>query len=298
MTSNEISRLRLSAQRISATTFTRPDQVVAWLGAVQAQDYLGALWAIGLRLGAARQDDIERALADGDIVRTWPMRGTLHFVAAADARWLTELLAPRAVAKAASRERTLGIDSAVLSRARRVLERSLDGGRRLARPEVYRVLERAKIATGGQRGLHILWRLAHACVICFGPRDGKQQTFVRFDDWLPRAIAMPRDEALAALAVRYFRGHGPATLADFAWWSGLTRSESQLAIELAGKQLHAATIGGSRYWLVPAKPRRARARQPCSFPRSTSSSSATRIARQPSTRLTWVASTGSSSPRS
>ncbi len=248
MRAGQLVLRRLEAQRISSTTFTRADEAVAWLGAVQAQDYLGALWAVGLRLVDATERDIERALAERRIVRTWPMRGTLHFVAAADARWMTQLLAPRPAAAAASRLRSYGIDEAVLSRARRVLVRHLEGGRRLTRPAAYRVLENAGIAAADQRGLHVLWRLAQDCVVCFGPRDGKQHTFVLFDEWLPKAKALPREEALAALARRYFVSHGPATLRDFAWWSGLTLADARRAILLAGDRIREELFDGDRYW--------------------------------------------------
>jgi hypothetical protein len=255
MSPADMVKLRLAAQRISATTFTRPVEAVAWLGAVQAQDYLGALWAVGLRLTRASEQDIERALADRSIVRTWPMRGTLHFVAAADARWMVELLGPRIVARAAGRFRALGLDDATIARARRVLAKRLDGGTPLTRPAVYDALERAKISTVGQRGIHILWRLAHECLLCFGPREGKQQTFVLFDEWLPRARRLPREEALAELAGRYFTGHGPATAADFAWWSGLKPSDARLAVHLAGERLARETIRAATHWFGrPAGP--------------------------------------------
>jgi hypothetical protein len=246
----EITNRRLRAQRIAGTTFTQAREVVGWLGAVQAQDYLGALWAIGLRTTETRENDVERALAAREIVRTWPMRGTLHFVAAADARWMIELLAARPAAAAAGRLRSLRIDEADLAAARRVLVRHLEGGRHLTRPATYRALEQAKVATGGQRGLHLLWRLAQDCVICFGPREGKQQTFVLFEEWLPRARRLPREEALAELAHRYFRGHGPATMRDFAWWSGLRLAEARLAVLLAGKRLEEETIHGERHWFT------------------------------------------------
>lgn len=248
MRSRSVARRRLEAQRVSSTTFTRAEEVVAWLGAVQAQDYLGALWAVGLRLRDATEQDVERALAERRIVRTWPMRGTLHFVAAADARWMTELLARRPAAGAANRLRTYGIDEAALSRARRVLERELEGGRRLTRPAAYRVLEDAGIGAAREHGLHILWRLAQDCVVCFGPREGKQQTFVLFDEWLPRARRLPRDEALARLAIRYFTSHGPATVRDFAWWSGLTAADARHAILLAGKRIAGEFVEGERHW--------------------------------------------------
>jgi len=251
-----IARRRLLTQRVSKTAFMRPEDVVGWLGAVQAQDYLGALWAVGLRLREGTERDVERALAERAIVRTWPMRGTLHFVAADDARWMTELLARRPAAAGAGRLRSFGIDEAVLARARRVLEKRLAGGACLTRPATYRVLEEAGIPAGEQRGLHIVWRLAQECVVCFGPREGKQQTFVLFDEWLPRAKRLPRDEALGTLATRYFTGHGPATLADFTWWSGLTVADARRAVAIAGESLWGVELDGERYWSARGTPPR------------------------------------------
>jgi hypothetical protein len=259
-----LAKLRLDAQRISATTFTRPAEVVAWLGAVQAQDYLGALWAVGLRLKEAREKDIEGALADRSIVRTWPMRRTLHFVAAADVRWMIDLLGPRLIVGAAGRLRALGIDDPTIGRARRVLLKRLAGGTALARAEVYQVLERNKISVADQRGIHILWRLAQEGLLCFGPREGKKQTFVLLDEWLPgERQRWAREEALAELARRYFTGHGPATAADFAWWSGLKLSDARHGVHLAGEHLHEATVGGQRHWFgkhASASPAASRAR--------------------------------------
>ena len=234
------------------TEFTRPSEIVSWLGAVQAQDYLGALWAVGLRLVGASEPDVERALAERSIVRTWPLRGTLHFVAASDARWMLELLGQRVVARAAGRFRALGLDEATFARARGVLVKGLEGGRRVTRPVAYEMLERAKISVAGQRGIHILWRLAHEIVLCFGPREGKQHTFVLADEWLPPTRRVARDEALSRLACRYFQGHGPATVQDFAWWSGLAIAEARNAVHLAGGRLDEESIGGKRYWLVGA----------------------------------------------
>jgi hypothetical protein len=254
MRAQELVDRRLRAQRISSAAFARPEQAVAWLGAVQAQDYLGALWAVGLRVAGATERDVEDALDRRAIVRLWPMRGTLHFVAAADARWIAELLAPRAAAAAAGRMRAFGIDDAELARARRAIERALAGGRRLDRPALYRVLDDAGVATASSRGLHLTWRLAHDLVVCFGPRDGKQQTFVLFDEWLPDAPRLPRDEALATLAARYVTSHGPATLADFAWWSGLALADCRRAIAAAG----AALEEHAGYWSGAAAPPRAK----------------------------------------
>jgi hypothetical protein len=248
VTRAELIALRLAAQRISTTELTRPADVVARFGAMQAQDYLGALWAVGMRMADGREASVEAALADRSVIRTWPMRGTLHFVAAPDARWMVELLATRMVPRAAARFRALGIDEGTVKQARRVLAKLLADGP-ATRPAVYAALDRGGVSTAGQRGIHVLWRLAHDTVLCFGPRQRKQQTFALFDQWLPDAKPKPRDESLAELAVRYFTGHGPATAADFAWWSGLKRSEVNHAIALAGRRLEETVFEKERYWL-------------------------------------------------
>lgn len=254
MTFLDITRHRLINQQIARPTFAHPCEVVAWLGAVQAQDYLGALWAVGLRMPCATEQIIEQAIADKTIVRTWPMRGTIHFVAPADVRWMLELLTPRVVARRASRLAGLGLDEATISRSADVLAKALQGGKQIPRTELYELLEQAHIATGGQRGLHILGRLAHERLLCFGARAGKQPTFALLDEWAPQAKSMPRDEALATLAKRYFTGHGPATLQDFMWWSGLPARDARAGLHAAASQLGHEVIGGQEYYFAQDLP--------------------------------------------
>ncbi|HZJ70661.1 MAG TPA: winged helix DNA-binding domain-containing protein, partial [Planctomycetota bacterium] len=165
---------------------------------------------------------------------TWPMRGTLHYVAAEDARWMLRLLAPRVVQRAASRYRQLELDTAAFTRSRRILEKALRGGKCFTRPEAYARLEKGGVKTGEQRGIHILGWLAMQRHLCFGPRRGKQPTFTLLEEWLPPADDPPRDEALGRLAARYFQSHAPATASDFAWWTGLPLGEARRALDVAG----------------------------------------------------------------
>jgi len=255
MTNSDIARLRLHNQSIAKSTFEQPADVVAWLGAVQAQDYLGSLWAVGLRMRKAVEADIERALANRTIIRTWPMRGTLHFVAAADVRWMLELLTPRIVAGNARRlHRQYGLDEATFARSKDLFARALEGGKQLTRNAMYEVLESGAISTADQRGLHILSRLAQDGLICFGAREGKQQTFALLDEWAPMVKRMERDEALVELARRYFTSHGPATLQDFAWWSGLTTADAKAGLEMAKRFLAQEVSDGQTYWLASSMP--------------------------------------------
>lgn len=231
MTSN-VLRTRMQAQRLIGDGFTDLDAAVAHFGAVQAQDYRGALWGMGQRIAGATEATLEAALAARKVIRTWPMRGTLHFVAADDARWITQLLAPRVIKRSAARLRELEIDATTLTKARTCLERSL-AGTTLTRPELYAALERAKIATAGQRGIHILGQLAMTGDLCVAAPRGKQQTFALLADWIPRSRELAGDEALAELARRYMTSHGPASLEDFAWWTGMNLTDARHALALA-----------------------------------------------------------------
>lgn len=232
----DITRRRLVSQQITNPRLSTPGELVRWMGAVQAQDPLGSRWALGLRLRSAVESDVEEAVAARTIVRTWPMRGTLHYVPAADVRWMLRLLTPRVIARSAGRYRELELDLPTLRRAAKVLARALKGGP-LTRGEAYAALEGGGVSPAGQRGIHILGHLAQQGLLCLGPRKGKQPTFVLLDEWLPPSRELSREEGLATLAERYFASHGPATAHDFAWWTGLLRKDAQAAIAAAGSKV-------------------------------------------------------------
>ena len=247
MTNSLIAQQRLSNQLI-ATGVDTPAEVVRWMGMVQAQDYLAALWAIGLRTRSATESDVEKALAERSIVRTWPARGTLHFVAAQDVRWMLELLAPRVISGNAGRYRQLGLDEDTFSQSRKVVTKLLQGSNQMTRQGLLQALQQARISTAGQRGIHMIGRLALEGLICFGARQGKQQTFALLEEWVPQAMHIGRDQALAELTRRYFTSHGPATLNDFVWWSGQTISDARAGLEIAGPSLSCQIVDGQTYW--------------------------------------------------
>jgi hypothetical protein len=247
MNARDILTIRLDSQRIASSDSGSPSDVVARLLAMQAQDYRGALWSIGLRLPGSSIEQIERAIAATTIVRTWPMRRTLHFVAAEDARWMLRLLAPRAIRGMVGRLAQLEIDDAVLARGRKALEKALRDRSLLTREEVYDALARAKIPPANQRGIHIISRLSQEGLLCFGPHRGSAPTFVLMDEWIPQSRDLDRDEALAQLTSRYFSGHGPATVRDFAWWAGLTLGDARAGVAMVGAELREESVEGESY---------------------------------------------------
>lgn len=248
MTARDIVRQRLFNHHIWGKPFSTPAEVVRHVGAVQAQDYRGGLWAVGLRTSRSNESIIEQALADRLIVRTWPMRGTLHLVAAEDVRWMLTLPTPPVFARAAGRHRELGLEASLFPRCRRLFEKALQGGGQRTRDEMYELLRAAGISPAGQRGIHILQRLAQDGILCFGPRRGTQQTFVLLEEWIPPARTRPRAEALSDLALRYFNSHGPATLQDFSWWSGLGVADARRGLESSAPQLVRDSADGQDYW--------------------------------------------------
>lgn len=238
--------------------FDKPVDVVRWFGAIQAQEYLHSLWAVGLRTTKAVAADVEDALANRSIVRTWPMRGTIHYVPAEDVRWILELLAPKVIRQNQSILRKAGLDEQVLAQSRKILTNLLSE-QSLTRDELYTALENGGISARqktavGSPGLHIIVYWAMMGLICFGARRGKQPTYVLLDNWVADHRQCHRDEALAELAIRYFRSHAPATEYDFAWWAGLTLGDARLAIELAKPHLTHEIIGEQSYWFATLSP--------------------------------------------
>jgi hypothetical protein len=167
---------------------------------------------------------------------------------------MLELMTPRVIAGAASRYRQLELDDKVFAKSTKLIVKALQGGKQLARPDFYKLLERGGVSTEGSRGPHILGYLAQRQVICFGPRAGKQQTLVLLDEWLPDATRVSREEALGLLARKYFTGHGPATVQDLAWWSGLTLGDVKKGLESVKSEFEQLAIDDRTYWLKPNAP--------------------------------------------
>lgn len=253
-------RLRLQRQGIGAPLGRDATETVRHLLAVQAQDSAASQWALGLRTYGTAEADIERAVRERRIVRSWPMRGTLHLVAAEDLRWMLSLLASRIIALDSKRiERDFGLHERALGLCREAVVYALEGGRTLSRPALYAALAARGIDVAGPRGLQILGRLAHEGLLCQGPREGKQPSFVLLEEWIAPHAPLDQDEALARLARRYIAGHGPASVRDLAWWSGLTLRDAQRAWDLARADFSVMHQDGIEYGFVecdvsPGKP--------------------------------------------
>ena len=243
-----VARERLRNQRIEGRKLERAEDVVRRLVASQAQDFAGAKWALGLR--SKRLDDaaIEEEFNRGAILRTHVMRPTWHFVAPEDIRWLQALTSARVEAANGPRYRELGLDAATLARATASIARALAGGREITRDELRQFLVRSRVAADGQRMAYILMRAELGSVVCSGARRGKQLTYALLDERAPGARSLSRQDALVELAGRYFGSRGPATVHDFAKWSGLTVGEARAGVEEVASKLRRHVIDGTTYW--------------------------------------------------
>lgn len=249
MIMHDVVSQRLDNHKLSSPEFKKPVDVVRWLGAVQAQDFHGAKWALALRMRATTTDAVvEEAFNDGQILRTHLLRPTWHFVAPEDIRWLLQLTAPRINVRCGSAYRKYELDNATLNRSNKLLTRALQGGKHLTRSALKKVLNQSGIAADDTvRMGHILLRAELDGVVCSGPRVGKQFTYVLLEERVPQASSLTRDEALARLTQRYFTSHGPATLQDFIWWSGLTTAGAKHGVELIHRHLRKELIDEKVY---------------------------------------------------
>ena len=250
---------RLANQRITKAGPADPAAIVRWLGVVQAQEFGPAKWALGLRMPASvTEAKIQRAFDAGRLLRTHVLRPTWHFVTPADIRWMIELSGQRLHRAMAPYDRRMGLDAPMFARAAKVCERVLRDGQCLTRRELAAHFEEAGLPGAGFRVGHIALYLEAEGVICSGPRAGKQSTYALFDERVPAGPRRSRDEALHELARRYFRSHGPATLRDFVWWSGLATADARRGLEMS--RARKRVVNGATYWTLGAASAAARQR--------------------------------------
>ncbi len=253
-TRRDIALLRLAAQRIAGPGFATATEAVRWLTAAQAQDYPGAVTSIAMRTQARVREGVDAALNAGEVVRSWPMRGTLHFVLAEDLPWMLDLTTERVLAGAASRRAGLALDTPLIEHAARLATDALSGSRQLARSALLTIWDEAGLLTVKQRGYHLLWLLAQTGTLCYGPVRGGEQQIVLVDEWVANPRRLEREEALGEWALRYFRSHGPATVRDFAWWTKLLAADVKTGLDVARPRLEHIEVDGVEYYMDPDTP--------------------------------------------
>ncbi|HLS62011.1 MAG TPA: winged helix DNA-binding domain-containing protein [Ruania sp.] len=249
----ELTLLRMVAQRLAGPRWQTPLEAVRHLGAVQAQDLPGALTSVALRVLRGSREDVRAALNSGQIVRTWPMRGTLHLVPAEDAGWMMAITGDRIESGLRTRLTEMGIDDAALTKAAAVAAEALAGGRALTRAELMEHWVAAGLPVQRRTALFLLHVLCGAGQLVLGPMTGSEQQVVALAAWVPGARHLDAEEGLTEWVRRYALSHGPVTDRDTARWLGLPLGRVRPALARA-EGLERLDIDGVRHYLDPAVP--------------------------------------------
>ena len=229
--------------------------------AMQAQDFGPAKWSIGQRLGKVVDADVERKVSDGSVLRTHVMRPTWHFVAKQDLRWLMALTGARVHRGLQSRYRGLGLDPKTIARAEKLIVSNLEGGNYLTRKEIGEILRKSRVDPAGQRLPHLLGHCELQALICSGPVRAKEQTYALFDERVPKGRTFDPEAAVVELVHRYLQSHGPATLKDMSWWSGLPMGDLRNGLEGLGSAVTSESVDGMTLWQTTDPPPKARNRK-------------------------------------
>lgn len=247
MTRSEVLRRRLGRQRLAGNGLDRAVGVVRLLTCVQSQECAHAFWSLGMRTHGLDLAGVRAEFDAGRFLRTHILRPTWHFVAAEDLRWIQAVTAPRVHQLNGTTRRQHDLDQRALDQSTAVISAELAGGRHRTRNELAAVL--------GTTGTKLAYQVMQAeleSLICSGPMRGAQQTYALVEERVPAAAEKTGDAG--ELARRFFVGHGPASVADFARWSSLTKGQAATALEQVAERLESAEVDGTSLWFDAAEP--------------------------------------------
>lgn len=245
---SKIAQLRLISQKLHKTINSTPQEIVQHLGAMQAQDYAMAKWAVGSRCDASEKV-IEEAINSAQIIRTHILRPTWHFVSADDIYWMLDLSGPQVKRIVTSYVKKYGYDAKKLDQTNAAIQKILAGNNHLTREEIMQELSITKTPSPDHLSGPIMMYAELDGLVCNGKMKGKQMTYALLEERVPKTQGrLTQEEGLAKLALRYFESHGPATLLDFSWWSGFSPTSCKKIINAIELQLNSITIEDQKYW--------------------------------------------------
>ncbi|MDR1237406.1 MAG: winged helix DNA-binding domain-containing protein [Propionibacteriaceae bacterium] len=251
LSQRDLLGLRLRSLLLAGNGSGEPVRVVRHLLAMQAQDFPASMWAVGMR-SQSTLADVEKAYLDGQIVRSWPMRGTLHALPAEDVGWMQRLTSAKVLGASAERRRThLGLERQLIERVRECVVDLLAGGRAASRDVLLGEVAARGVNIEAHWKYHLIWFLAQTGTLVFGPVAEGEPLLVLADEWIKQPRDLGREEALAELAASYVASHGPVTVDDLAWWSGLGKREIAEGLTLAGDQVARIESDSRSYWIAP-----------------------------------------------
>ncbi len=249
MNTLDILKIRLHNQLLSGTALQEPHEIVSYMGAMQSQAFEMAKWGIGARLKGTTNKEVEDAVNAGKIIRTHILRPTWHFVSAEDIHWMFELSAPRIMPIIMGYWKMRGVGEELFVPAVRIVEKLLENGNHLTRQEIGTALIAEGVFTDQEAAHHIMGRAEIEGIVCSGRLKRNKQTYALMRERVPKKESLCREEALERLARRFFTSHGPATLQDFYWWSGMTLTDTKKALAQIKHDFISENINGRTFWM-------------------------------------------------
>ncbi|MBN8852285.1 MAG: hypothetical protein BGO55_00890 [Sphingobacteriales bacterium 50-39] len=251
MNSQDIIYRRLINQQIAGEKFAEPAGLIQWMGCIRAEDFAAAKWAIGNRVAGSTDKTIEQAFNQGQILRAHLLQPEWHFISPTDIRWMLALTSPRLRSFNKEIYRTLGIDASILKKSKRIIVQRLEKGQQ-TRMQLWNAMKEEHIHTDELRMGWLLMDAELDGLICSGGMEGHQFTYALLDQRAPMIRHGGKEELLAELARRYFLSRGPATVRDFAGWSGLHMTDIGIGMELNKQWLASEVVDGQVYWFDPS----------------------------------------------
>jgi len=246
----QITALRLTGHFLSLSKPGTLGLLIEKMGAMQAQDFTMAKWALGIRLSECTNPMVMEAYNRGEILRTHILRPTWHFVSPVNIRWMLSLSANKIKSSSKSRDRDLGITEELYERVNRIIRKALEKNKCLTRDALAAEIEKAKIKNNTAYMTHFMMRAEAEGIVCSGAMDGNAHTYALLEERVPPVPALSREEALVRLVRIYFSTRSPATLQDFCWWSNLSLTEAEKGLSAVKTEFFSEKIGGQTYWFA------------------------------------------------
>ena len=244
-----ITKIRVLSQQLARPSFGSARDLVSWMGAMQAQDYTMQKWAVGIRLKSGTIGKVEKALNNGEILRTHVMRPTWHLVAAEDIRWMLKLSAKRIRSACDSWHKGQDMPLGLESKSFRLMEKIMEGNKSLTKQEIAEEFNKAGIVTDDPLIKRLLINAETEGLVCSGVEKKNKPTYALLEERVAPVKELHKEEALAKLALNYFRSHSPATFEDFLWWSGLNITEARQAIGFIEGELMKERFASSEFYV-------------------------------------------------
>jgi len=244
MNKQEAIQIRMLNQQLLFPLYEKPEEIVAWQGAMQAQDYNYFRWAIGIRQRIPQIAQLQEAFAKAELLRLHLLRCTVQVVSQTDIGWLLPLCKERNLRTLQSWHKSINVSfsGSHFEEITRAMQELLAGGKSLPKRAIAEQLTSLGLLPDDRLLTSLLVRSEIEGLLCSGQMQGRGATWALLSERVPAICPLTPDEALKQLAIKYFRSHSPASLEDFVWWSGLPKTQCKKALTLIANEIEETKV--------------------------------------------------------